>query len=158
MLGKIEGRKRIVQKRMWWLDIITDSMDVSLVSSRRWWWTWNPGVLQSQRVRHNWGTELNWNLKFKLNFTLNNLISKLKLTNHKLTSLRFGKSIQFIYGSLYFNISFFHFLFFNFYFYFILLYNTVLVLPYIDMNQARVYMSSQSWIPPRIKKKDFKFI
>ena len=27
----------------------------------------------------------------------------------------------------------------NFYFYFILLYNTVLVLPYIDMNPSRVY-------------------
>ena len=41
-----------------------------------------------------------------------------------------------------------HFLFFfNFNFYFILLYNTVLVLPYIDMNQPRVYMSSQSWTP-----------
>ena len=37
--------------------------------------------------------------------------------------------------------------FFNFYFYFILLYNTVLVLPYIDMNPARVYMSSQTWNP-----------
>ena len=35
----------------------------------------------------------------------------------------------------------------NFYFYFILLYNTVLVLPYIDMNLPRVYMSSQSWTP-----------
>ena len=35
--------------------------------------------------------------------------------------------------------------FFNFNFYFILLYNTVLVLPYIDMNQPRMYMSSQSW-------------
>ena len=41
------------------------------------------------------------------------------------------------------------FFFFNFYFYFILLYNTVLVLPYIDMNQPRVYMSSQSWTPLR---------
>ena len=30
--------------------------------------------------------------------------------------------------------------FFNFYFYFILLYNTVLVLPYIDMNQPWVYI------------------
>ena len=39
------------------------------------------------------------------------------------------------------------FLIFNFYFYFILLYNTVLVLPYIDMNPPRVYMSSQSWTP-----------
>ena len=37
------------------------------------------------------------------------------------------------------------FLFFlNFYFYFILLYNTVLVLPYIDMNPPRVYMRSQT--------------
>ena len=35
----------------------------------------------------------------------------------------------------------------NFYFYFILLYNTVLVLPYIDINPPRVYMSSQSWTP-----------
>ena len=34
--------------------------------------------------------------------------------------------------------------FFNFYFYFILLYNTVLVLPYIDMNPPRVYMRSQT--------------
>ena len=39
--------------------------------------------------------------------------------------------------------------FLNFKFYFILLYNTVLVLPYIDMNLPRVYMSSQSWTPPR---------
>ena len=34
--------------------------------------------------------------------------------------------------------------FFNFYFYFILLYNTVLVLPYIDTNPSRVYMRSQT--------------
>ena len=33
------------------------------------------------------------------------------------------------------------------YFYFILLYNTVLVLLYINMNLPRVYMSSQSWTP-----------
>ena len=33
------------------------------VNSRSWWWTGKPGVLQSmgsQRVRHNWATELNW--------------------------------------------------------------------------------------------------
>ena len=33
------------------------------VSSRSWWWTEKPGVLQSmgsQRVRHAWATELNW--------------------------------------------------------------------------------------------------
>ena len=38
-----------------------------------------------------------------------------------------------------------HETFFNFYF--ILLYNTVLVLPYIDMNPPRVYMSSQTRTP-----------
>ena len=36
----------------------------------------------------------------------------------------------------------FIYLFLTFYFYFILLYNTVLVLPYIDMNPPRVYMRS----------------
>ena len=33
------------------------------VSSRNWWWTGKPGMLQftgSQRVRHDWVTELNW--------------------------------------------------------------------------------------------------
>ena len=33
------------------------------VNSWSWWWTGRPGVLQSmgsQRVRDNWGTELNW--------------------------------------------------------------------------------------------------
>ena len=33
------------------------------VSSRSWWWTGKPGVLQfmgSQRVRYDWVTELNW--------------------------------------------------------------------------------------------------
>ena len=33
------------------------------VNSRSWWWTGSPGVLRfmgSQRVRHNWVTELNW--------------------------------------------------------------------------------------------------
>ena len=32
-------------------------------SSRSWWWTEKPGVLQAmglQRVRHDWATELNW--------------------------------------------------------------------------------------------------
>ena len=33
------------------------------VNSESWWWTGRPGVLQfmgSQRVRHDWATELNW--------------------------------------------------------------------------------------------------
>ena len=63
MLGKIEGRKRRGRRRMRWLDGITDTMDMSWVNSRSWCWTGRPGVLQSmgsQRVGHDWATELHW--------------------------------------------------------------------------------------------------
>ena len=38
------------------------------VNSWSWWWTGRPGVLRfmgSQRVRHNWATELNWTDEWK---------------------------------------------------------------------------------------------
>ena len=53
-------------------------------------------------------------------------------------------SILFTYSFNFLNVEL---LFFNFNFYFILLYNTVLVLPYIDMNPPWVYMSSQTRTP-----------
>ena len=63
MLGMIGGRRSRGRQRMRWLDGITYSIDMSLVNSGSWWWTGRPGVLQftgSQRVGHNWATELNW--------------------------------------------------------------------------------------------------
>ena len=63
LLGKIEGKRRRAWQRMRWLDGITDSMTWVWAKSRSWWRTEKLGVLQSmglQRVRHDWGTELNW--------------------------------------------------------------------------------------------------
>ena len=68
MLGKIGGRRRRGRQRMRWLDGITDSMDMSLSKSGSWWWTAKPGILQSkgsQRVGHDWATELNWGAESK---------------------------------------------------------------------------------------------
>ena len=59
MLGKIEGRKRRGRQRIKWLD---GKLDGVWTSSRSWWWTGKPGMLQSmglQRVGHDWATELN---------------------------------------------------------------------------------------------------
>ena len=66
MLGKTEGRRRRGWQRRRWLDVITNSMDMSLSNPGSWWWTGRPGVLHSmgsQRVRHDWTTELNWMVK-----------------------------------------------------------------------------------------------
>ena len=45
-----------------WMASLTGWTWVS-VNSQRWWWTGRPGVLRfmgSQRVGHDWATELNW--------------------------------------------------------------------------------------------------
>jgi len=62
MVGKIEGGRR-GRQRMRWLDGITDQWIWVWVNSGSWWWTGRSGVLWfmgSQRVVHNWVTELNW--------------------------------------------------------------------------------------------------
>ena len=60
MLGGIGGRRRRGRQR-------TQCIWV-WVNSGSWWWTARPGVLQfmgSQRVWHDWATELNWTESIK---------------------------------------------------------------------------------------------
>ena len=63
-----------------WMASLTQSTWV-WVNSGSWWWTGRPGVLRftgSQRVGHNWVTELNWTEKEKSDIRFQNWILKMK--------------------------------------------------------------------------------
>ena len=70
MLGGIGGKRRRGRQRMrCWMASPTRWTWV-WVKSGRWWWTGRPGLLRfmgSQRVGHDWVTELNWT---ELNITI----------------------------------------------------------------------------------------
>jgi len=63
MLGGIGGKRRRGQQRMRGLDASPTPLTWVWVNSGSWWWTGRPGVVRfmgSQRVGHDWATELNW--------------------------------------------------------------------------------------------------
>ena len=70
MLGKIEGRRRRGRQRMRCMESSTQWICV-WVNSGSWWWTGRPGVLWFMvSLRHDWATELNWNLLNKIWWSL----------------------------------------------------------------------------------------
>ena len=88
MMGKIEGRRRRGNRGCdGWL-VSPNQWTWVWVSSESWWWTGKPGVLQSmesQRVRHDCVTELNWLkkylycLKYAISTTLFQSLTKLDI-------------------------------------------------------------------------------
>ena len=63
MLGGIGGRRRRGPQRMRWLYASLTRWTWVWVNPGSWWWTGRPGMLRfmgSQRVGHDWVTEVNW--------------------------------------------------------------------------------------------------
>ena len=84
MLGGIGGRRRRGRQRMRWLVASPTLWTWVWVNSRSWWWIGRSGVLQfmgSQRVGHDWATDLIWSDIIKNYETANKLFFK-KIHTH----------------------------------------------------------------------------
>ena len=63
ILGKFEGGRRRGWERVRWLVVSPTQWLWGWVTSGSWCWTWRTGTMHSrgsQRVAHDWATELNW--------------------------------------------------------------------------------------------------
>ena len=93
MLGKTEGRRRGQQRMRCWISSPTWWTWV-WVNSGSWWWTGRSGMLWfmgSQRVGHDWATELNWTeLNIMLNARLDKSQTGIKTARKNINNFRYA--------------------------------------------------------------------
>ena len=73
LVSAVDLRNRLVSIASRVVIVIWKQWTWVWVNSRSWWWTGRPGVLQSmgsQRVGHDWATELNWQCLLELSGAL----------------------------------------------------------------------------------------
>ena len=95
------------------------------VNSRSWWWTGRPGMLRfmgSQRVRHNWVTELNWTMNIRCDTGCMYLLNQ-HLCFFQIYNLEWNRWVMIVLLLVFWNLS--------------ILFFTVAALIYIPSNSVR---------------------
>ena len=135
MLGKTRGKRQRGGQRMRWLDSITNSRDMNL--SKLW---------EIMEDRGAWNAIVHWAAKHwtQLSHWTITIVLNLQKNRFRLAQKERGLGKKVSKETNGIHIIFFLFNLINL---FILLYNIVLVLLYIDLNLPWVYMCSPSWNP-----------